>query len=207
MNERFFCFQIHVACSRSWMDLVCIGRSCWSFEGLLNAWDLGTKMVQALTGMVDCSRGTTKLENQWQLEPKGTEKGKSGVNAHASLFNRFLQTGGSSKITRTSGAYGGASTGSVSFAMVGNLSPNQCLFRCWQRLKTEFCFSPHRGILPHEPVLETGLFGPEFPPELAELAGIPVEILTERAAGSRVPVRIVSCFWFDSWSPSIVCPT
>jgi len=118
------------------------------------------------------------------------------------LFNRFLQTGGSSKITRTSGAYGGASTGSVSFAMVGNLSPNQCLFRCWrtkqatplQRLKTEFCFSPHRGILPHEPVLETGLFGPEFPPELAELAGIPVEILTERAAGSRVPVRIVSCF-------------
>ena len=61
-----------------------------------------------------------------------------------------------------------------------------------QRLKTEFCHCTAPRVLPHEPVLETGLFGPEFPPELAELAGIPVEIWTERAAVAGGPHN--SCF-------------
>ena len=57
----------------------------------------------------------------------GDSKSKTSVNAHTSLLNRFLQTGGSSKITRTAGAYGGVGADTVSFAMVGNCHPSMAI--------------------------------------------------------------------------------
>ena len=140
----------------------------------------------------------------------GDSKAKGSVNAHTSLLNRFLQTGGSSKITRTAGAYGGAGADTVSFSMIGNCHPTMALSMLEGETGSTVA-APHDRILfftaprvlPHEEVSESvevsgdRFVWSEFPAELAELAKIPVDILTdpERAAvAGRPRLTIYFCF-------------
>eukprot|EP00435_Cladocopium_sp_Y103_P027408 s696_g6.t1 len=53
---------------------------------------------------------------------EGPKHGAS-VNSHTSTLNRFLQTGSTSRLTRTAGAYGGVASLPVSFALLGNGHP------------------------------------------------------------------------------------
>ena len=114
------------------------------------------------------------------------ESGKTtGVNSHTSLLNRFLQTGGSSRITRTAGAYGGAAAQSVSFALVGNCHPSTGLAMLDGSSGCQIAAAHDRMLFytcprvqPHEIVPDAvAVHGPRFwwtvmPAELAELAGL-----------------------------------
>ena len=128
-------------------------------------------------------------------------KSPAGINSATSLLNRFFQTGGSSRLTRTAGAYGGAAACSVSFALVGNAHPTTALAML---AGTSGCHvaAAHERILfyscpriqPHSPVPDAvRVSGPRYiwtdmPEELAELAGL-TELLRdpERAVAAVRP--------------------
>ena len=128
-------------------------------------------------------------------------KSPAGINSATSLLNRFFQTGGSSRLTRTGGAYGSAAACSVSFALVGNAHPTTALAML---AGTSGCHvaAAHERILfyscpriqPHSPVPDAvRVSGPRYiwtdmPEELAELAGL-TELLRdpERAVAAVRP--------------------
>ena len=145
-------------------------------------------------------------------------KGKTGVNSCTSLLNRFLQTGGSSKLTRTAGAYGGAAAQSVSFALVGNAHPSMAMSMLEGSTGCQVAAAHDRllfftapRVAPHEEVPESvqvegpRYFWADLPPELADLAGVaPLLTDPERAAvsggRSRGSVPFLFCDPCQDWS-------
>eukprot|EP00435_Cladocopium_sp_Y103_P018575 s1337_g4.t1 len=128
-------------------------------------------------------------------------KSATGINSATSLLNRFFQTGGSSRLTRTAGAYGGAAAHSVSFALVGNAHPTTALGMldgtsgCHVAAAHErILFYSCPRIQPHSPLPDVvRVSGPRYiwtdmPEELAELAGL-TELLRdpERAEAALRP--------------------
>lgn len=117
---------------------------------------------------------------------------KSNVNAHTSLLNRFLQTGGSSKITRTALPYGGTGAHTVSFCMVGNCHTSMAISMLEGETGATVA-APHDRllfftaprVLPHEEVPDSveisgnHFIWTAFPAELADLAQIPQDVLTD----------------------------
>ena len=88
-------------------------------------------------------------------------KGKSGVNTHTSILNRFLQSGGASKVTRSAGTYGGAHAPKVSFGLAGNCHPAMALSMvdgstgCQVAAAHDrFLFYTAPRVVPHEDVNE-----------------------------------------------------
>lgn len=112
-------------------------------------------------------------------------KSATGINSATSLLNRFFQTGGSSRLTRTAGGYGGAAAQTVSFGLVGNCHPATGLAML-QGISGNHIAAAHERILfyscprvqPHSPVPDSvRVCGPRYiwtdmPEELAALTGL-----------------------------------
>ena len=113
------------------------------------------------------------------------QKGKVGVNTHPSVLNRFLQSGGAAKVTRSAGTYGGALAPRVSFGLVGNAHPSLAFAMVDGSTGCQVAAAHDRllfytapRVVPHEDVSESvKIRGPRYiwtdiPRELAELAGL-----------------------------------
>ncbi|CAJ1341393.1 unnamed protein product [Effrenium voratum] len=167
----------------------------------------GDYSIKKAKGRVCKAGGFGRLANVDEVYPSflsfglidsADTKGKTGVNSCTLLLNRFLQTGGSSKLTRTAGAYGGAAAQSVSFALVGNAHPSMAMSMLEGSTGCQVAAAHDRllfftapRVAPHEEVPESvqvegpRYFWADLPPELADLAGIaPLLTDPERAAVS-----------------------
>ena len=115
---------------------------------------------------------------------EGPKHGAS-VNSHTSTLNRFLQTGSTSRLTRTAGAYGGVAALPVSFGLVGNAHPATTLAMLegstgiqvaatHERILFYTCprVQPHEEFSASVPVVGPRFLWTSFPPELAELSGL-----------------------------------
>ena len=137
----------------------------------------------------------------------GNDKPSAGVNTHTSILNRFLQSGSTSRITRTAGAYGGVAAKPVSFALLGNCHPTTALQMLTGGTGVHVAAAHDRllfytcpRIQPHEPLPQSvQVVGPRFfwsdlPTELADLSGLaPLLHDPEMAAHSGQMCSVLIC--------------